>query len=99
MSDERVPVPIEEAIARLDVIPDYDPGGDEGPGPCVHTVRPSGPILLGAHWRLAQVRAAIERHGVEESGPQATRMGHALVLFDEKGPLFLATTTLLEVPA
>src|SRR4030095_15959153 len=89
-SDERVPVPLDTALERLEVIPDYDPGGGEGPGPCVHTFRPAGLRLLGAHCRLAQVRAAIERYGVEESGPEATRMGHALVLFDQKGPVFLA---------
>lgn len=83
-------IPIEDAIARLAVLPDYDPGG--GPGPCVHTFRmPAAGILLGAHWPIDAVRTAMEKFGVEESGPLAAEANHGLVLIDAAGPLFLET--------
>lgn len=84
-------VSIEEAMQRLDVLPDYDAGG--GPGPHVHTFAEVGFGLLGAHWDLDAVRALIEVNGVEEAGSTAVAMGHALVVIRPAplGPLFLAT--------
>lgn len=83
-------VPFEQAIARLVVTPDYDPGGGGGPGPCVHTLRQSSFALIGAHWRLDDVRALLERYGAEEAGEQASARGHALCVCDDRGWLFLA---------
>lgn len=76
MSDERVPVPLAEAIAML-------PEGEK-----VHTFRLSGFVLIGADWDRADLIAEMERHGVELSGPRAAAAGHGLVLFDPD-PLFI----------
>jgi len=89
VSDERVEVSIEDALARLAVIPDYDDGN--GPRPCVHTLRDARIGLLGAHWGLENVQAAMEKHGVSESGRAASGMRHGLVVIDETGPVFLET--------
>ncbi len=78
-----------EALSRLDVMPDYDPGG--GPGPCVHTLRASGPVLLGAAWRLADIEHIICVHGAAAAPPDMERMGHGLVVYDDHGPIFIAT--------
>lgn len=80
-----------DALARLKVVDDYDPG--DGPGPCVHTfVMPAPGALLGAHWHLAEVRAIFEAHGVEEAGPVMTGLGHGLVVTrPDRGPIFFET--------
>lgn len=52
-----------EAIERLSVIPDYDPGGEEGPGPCVHSIT-GPPLMIGAHHRLPAVEADL-REAIE----------------------------------
>ena len=80
---------VTEALARLRIIPDYDAG--DGPGPHVHTFRSTAIALLGAHWSLEQIKASIERYGIEESGPQATTLKHGLVIIDDRGPVFLET--------
>jgi hypothetical protein len=80
-------VAIDVALARLVIDPDYDAGN--GPGPCVHTFRDGGVALIGAHWYLDDLRAAMERYGVEEAGEAAVSMGHGLVLIDDRGPLFI----------
>lgn len=80
-------VSLEDALARVVVKPDYDPGS--GPGECVHTFRPSVMGLIGAHWYLADLREAMERYGVEDAGELATERGHCLVLIDDDGPLFI----------
>lgn len=83
-------VQVEEALARLVVKPDYDCG--RGPEPCVHTfVQDYEETLVGAHWPLTSVRAAMERYGVEEAGPDAGGLGHPLVItrFEGAGPVFL----------
>ncbi len=81
---------VEEAMQRLDVIDDYDPG--DGPKPCVHTLRSPGVgMAIGAHWSLQNVRALMEKFGVAESGQNAEQMGHGLVVIDDVSPLFLAT--------
>lgn len=86
MTEERYSVPVEQAIERLVVIPDYDPG--DGPQPCVHTFRSSPVGLLGAHWSVESARAAMEEFGVEEAGEQASAMDHRLVVIDKTGPVF-----------
>lgn len=82
-------VSVEDAMARLDVIPDYDPG--DGPQPCVHTFAQAAFGLLGAHWDLPSVYAWFVAHGVEESGETATAMGHGLVSMGDGRTLFFAT--------
>lgn len=82
-------ISIDEAMKRLKIIPDYDAGG--GPEPCVHTFRDGGIALLGAHWSVEDLRALMEKHGVEESGERACAMGHGLVVKDPD-PLFIETT-------
>lgn len=86
-------VPVEDAIERLDVTPDYDPG--DGEGPCVHSFAASAFGLLGAHWKLDKVEALFREHGVEEAGPEMTGMRHGLVcVFEDDGctrTLFFAT--------
>ena len=87
--EEPVSVPVDQAIERLAVIPDYDPG--DGPKPCVHTFRGGSGMMLGAHWSVAAARAVMERYGVKESGPMATAMRHGLVVTDDTGPVFFET--------
>lgn len=83
-------VPIEEALRRLDVIPDYDAGS--GPEPCVHTFAQAAFGLLGAHWSVEDIEALMRERGVEESGPAARATNHGLVVLREGlGPLFIAT--------
>lgn len=91
-ADERVAVPVDEAMERLEVIPDYDPG--DGPGPCVHTFAQSAFALLGAHWSLSSVREFFEKHGVEEAGPEATAMRHGLVVVGDGRTIFFETKAL-----
>lgn len=74
------PLTVDEAIDRLMVVEEYDCGN--GPEPCVHTFVEGGIGLLGAHWPLADVRAAFERWGVARSGPAATAMRHGLVVVE-----------------
>jgi hypothetical protein len=88
MADETLTV--DEAVAMLAVV-EYDPGGEGGRGPCVHTFRDSAIGLLGAHWRLDAVREAMEKFGVERSGDVAAGMSHGLVLRDQTSPVFLET--------
>jgi hypothetical protein len=87
-TDEKVWVPVDEAISRLAVIEDYDAGN--GPEPCVHTFRASM-MLLGAHWSVVDARKAFETYGVEESGPSMQSMGHGLAIVDDDGPVFFET--------
>lgn len=81
-------VTLEDALARLDVYPDYDEHG-----PAVHTFIEAGFCLVGAYWPLSDVRAVIERHGVQRSGPSASELDHGLAVVrpSPHGPLFLAT--------
>ena len=76
-------VPVEDALGRLAVIPDYDPG--DGLKPCVHSFAQSAFGLLGAHWDLDSVREFFEKHGVEEAGEQAQAMRHGLVVVAREG--------------
>lgn len=77
--DDRHPVSFDEAIAML-------PDGDH-----VHTFRGTGPVMIGTDWPRHILLETIQRHGAELSGPNATRVRHGLVLFDDKGPLFIET--------
>ena len=87
--DEDYSVPVDQALKRLEVIPDYDAGN--GPGPCVHTFAQSRIGLLGAHWDLPAVEAFMREHGVETSGPEATATGHGLVTVGDGRTIFFAT--------
>jgi hypothetical protein len=69
------------------------PEGDD-----IHTFRGGGAMLIGADWRRKQILCAIEKHGAELSGPTATAMRHGLVLFDDRGALFIATREASSVP-
>jgi hypothetical protein len=89
MSEERVAVSVDEALKRLAVVEDYDPG--DGPKPCVHTFRSSAIGLLGAHWAVEKARQAMEKYGVTESGEQAQAMNHGLVVIDDTSPVFFET--------
>jgi hypothetical protein len=91
MSQKVVKVRIEDALDRLQVTPDYDPGGEGGPRPCVHSFRTGSGMMLGAHWDLERVRVAMEEFGCEEAGPHMTAMHHGLVFIDKSGPVFLET--------
>lgn len=89
MSDERVPVATDEALAMLAVIEDYDAGG--GPEPCVHSYRASEIGLIGAHWPVEKVRAVFEEYGVELAGEFMTAIGYGLAVIDSTSPVFFAT--------
>lgn len=84
-------ISVDEAIARLAVV-DYDPGGEGGIQPCVHTFRASS-IMLGAHWTVEATRAAMEKFGVRENPPDnfLAGMNHGLVVIDDTGPVFFET--------
>jgi len=82
---------VDEALARLAVVPDYDPGGVGGPRPCVHTFRDAAFGLIGAHLTLETARAAMEKFGVAESGPEATALRHSVVVIDDTGSVFFET--------
>lgn len=88
MSEAVVQVPVDEAISRLAVVEDYDPG--DGPQSCVHTFRAGG-ILVGAHWPVSKVREAFEKWGASESGPVMQGMSHGLAIVDDVGPVFFET--------
>jgi hypothetical protein len=81
--DERRVVPIEEAIERI--------GGDE----MIHTFMGGGFGLLGADHERDGLIAKMRKHGVEDSGPSMSAMGHTLVIveypLDDKRttPLFI----------
>lgn len=61
-------------------------------GEMIHTFRNSHVgLLVGADWPRKAILEHIARHGCELSGEMATRMHHAMVLFDNLGPLFIET--------
>lgn len=88
-NDPDYSVPTDAALAQLDVIPDYDSGGGEGPH--VHTFAQSAVGMLGAHWELPEVEAFIREHGAESAGEQARAMRHGLVVQGEGRTIFFAT--------
>lgn len=81
-SDRRV-VPIDEAIARI------------GDGEHIHTFMQGGFALLGCDHDREELIASMREHGVEESGRQASAMGHTLVIvnypveYGRTTPLFI----------
>lgn len=80
MADDRVLLTYEQAVARL---PDAQR---------IHTFRSSPLALLGANWeRPALLDALRSAKTIEEAGPEASAMHHGLVLWDERGPLFIET--------
>lgn len=100
MGLERVMLTEEDALSRINVWEEeiwseYD---DEGEGigephirKVVHTFLGGVGMLMGADWDLADIEAAIRKHGCELAGPVMTRMHHGIVLFDEHGMVFIAT--------
>ena len=61
-------------------------------GDSVHTFRNSIPgVMLGADWSREILLAKMEKSNLELSGPGATGMKHGIVLFDDRGPLFIET--------
>lgn len=85
-SDERRVVPLAEAIARI------------GDRPQVHTFMDGGFCLIGADHDRDDLITAMQAHGVEESGPGASAMGHTLVIAQyplgdgRTTPLFIEAT-------
>jgi hypothetical protein len=78
MAERRV-VPIDEAIRRI------------GRKKYVHTFVSSGFALLGADHERDGLIAKMRERGVEESGAQASAMGHTLVIVNyiDGAPLFI----------
>lgn len=90
MIDERVHLSVDEAIERLEIVPEYDLGS--GVGPHVHCrTNPAPGIFIGAHWPLADVRALFEQHGAQEAGPLATRGGYGVACVTPDGWRFFET--------
>lgn len=80
MSDERVHLTFEAAMKML-------PEGKD-----IHTFRNSVPgLVFGCDSDRGDLIEKIKKHGAELSGEQATAMNHGMVLFDERGPLFIET--------
>lgn len=77
---EEKSISFEDAV---DMLPD---------GEYVHTFRNPGPsMMVGADHRRSELLDKMKRSDLELSGEFATAMKHGLVLFDETGPLFIAT--------
>lgn len=73
-------IPFDDAVKRLP------------PGPRIHTFRQAGAILLGAdHDRESLIAAMRAAPHIEATGPIVAAMNHGLAIFDEHGPLFIAT--------
>lgn len=57
----------------------------------VHTLSNPNGMLIGADWSRKRLLDAMALHGVELSGPEATRMGHGLAMFDGNRHIFIET--------
>ncbi len=77
------PLTVDDALDQLVILPDYDPG--TGPQPCVHTFRTGG-MMLGAHWTIEKVEAAMKLCGVARLLAGGW-MGHDLLVVDSTGPV------------
>lgn len=78
--DGRVLLTFAEALQRL---PD---------GPTVRCTRESLPgVLVVASRKRKELEKAMLWHGVEETGPIATRHGYGMALRDERGLLYIET--------
>ena len=84
--EERRVVPIEEAIRRI------------GRKKHIHTFMQGGPAIIGADHDRQSLIVAMRKYGVEESGGQASAMGHRLVIVNypvshgRTTPLFIEAT-------
>lgn len=70
--DDREDLTVEQAMSALLVVDGQ-----------VHCFLPAYPtpesiVLIGADWRLQQVREAFTKHGVEAAGLNALEMGHGV---------------------
>jgi hypothetical protein len=80
MSDERVYLTVEQALAML-------PEGER-----VHTFRGGGAMMIGCDWDRADIEMAIrETDHRELSGQVATAMKHGLCIKEGGTALFVAT--------
>jgi hypothetical protein len=81
MAEELEVIPYEKAIEMIQI---HDGS--------VHTFRSSVPgMLFGADWPEARLLAAMKKFPIHPSGPVASKSNHAIVLFDDRGPLFIET--------
>lgn len=77
MSDERVPLSFDEAMARI------------ADGDHVHvTTNPAPGMLLGADWSRSAVEDHIRQFPAELSGPLATANGHGVCSWDGRWVFF-----------
>lgn len=61
-------------------------------GRTIHTFRSTSFALLGCDWSRKHILEAIKEHGAQFAGPQATKMGHGLVVLEsDRGALFIET--------
>lgn len=82
MSDKRVFLSFDEAVKML---PD---------GEYIHTFRnPAVGLMLGSDHDRTELLEKMKKSVLELSGEAATATKHGLVLFDDNGPLFIATKT------
>lgn len=95
MSEERVAVTWDQALARLNVVAENDDDGQINS--YVHTFIQGGPMLIGADWLLSDVEEEASRYGIEESGEAATAMSHGLVIPRPSDPVFLETKSTVAV--
>lgn len=77
--DDRTFLAFEQAVAML---PDTAK---------IHTFRSNPMTLIGCDWNLEDILKKLKTGKPELAGEQATAMNHGLVIFDEHGPLFIAT--------
>jgi hypothetical protein len=77
--DDRTPLTYEQAV---EMIPDTAN---------IHTFRSNPMALIGCDWSIEEILKALKTGKPELAGEQATAMNHGLVIFDEYGPLFIAT--------
>lgn len=81
MSDEKILVTFEEAVTLL---PERSRR--------IHTYRQVGPILVGAdHDRADLLKDMQAAPTIEVGGKGCQTMNHAVVIFDDHGPLFIET--------
>lgn len=61
-------------------------------GEYVHTFRNSAPgVMIGADWERKKLLELMKKSKIEIAGPAAAAMKHGIALFDDQGPLFIAT--------
>lgn len=88
--DGRVDLSLDDALAALDVQTDVQPDGTTRQ--YVHCFLSTGNnMLVGADWRLEEVRALFERVGAEVAGATAMSMHHGIGVRDGMGGTYFAT--------